>query len=62
MNLADAYDSNDWQDLLNRARRAERNYYTLADQILRDHDEKHAGNARWCSSRACRMAYDRSQD
>jgi hypothetical protein len=60
VNLADVNDNADWQHLLNRATRAERDCYTLIDQVLRNHEERHTGNARWCSSRACRLAYDRS--
>ncbi|GHJ48618.1 hypothetical protein Cs7R123_59600 [Catellatospora sp. TT07R-123] len=51
-------DASDWHDLLNRAHRAERDSGALADAVLRDHDDSHAGCARWCASPACRLAAD----
>ncbi|GAB3968829.1 hypothetical protein GCM10027615_21530 [Plantactinospora veratri] len=47
-----------FRDLLDRARRAEAERDLLVTLVLRDHDNGHRGNARWCQATACRMAAD----
>ena len=44
----------DREELLDRAYTAERDNLALALEVVRDHDENHVGNIRWCSFAACR--------
>jgi hypothetical protein len=48
-----------WQQLLNDKHTAERDLDRLATRVVRDHDDNHAGNLRWCPSEACRMVAER---
>jgi hypothetical protein len=48
-----------WQQLLNDKHTAERDLDMLATRVVRDHDDNHAGNLRWCQSEACRMVAER---
>jgi hypothetical protein len=51
-------DATIFRDLLDRAVRAEAGRDLLVMLVLRDHDNGHPGNARWCQAAACRTAAD----
>ena len=48
-----------WQQVLNEKYTAERDLGRLATSVVRDHDDNHTGNLRWCNSQACRMVAER---
>jgi hypothetical protein len=60
MNAADE-DGAWFYELLDRAAWAEAGRDRLVRLVLRDHDDSHPGNARWCIASACRAATDRAR-
>jgi hypothetical protein len=49
-------ESTQWNELVNLFHRYKRDWTALVEQVRQDHDDGHAGNIRWCSATACRMA------
>jgi hypothetical protein len=50
-------DQQQWHELLSERNELRSNWETLADALLRHHDDHHVGTARWCDAPLCQLLF-----